>query len=498
MLGELDLNRRKLFQDFKVSELGERFARLQRICESMNIPILIIVDGWESSGKGYVINDLVRELNPKFYDVEVFERISGEDLEYPFMRKFWIYIPKKGHVKVFDRSFYYELMDNIDIEDEELHKKIDSIKGIEKTLYDDKTIIIKFFLDVSKEEQKSRIKDMKNSELRSFYIDVHDIDQNANYEDYKKHFERVLKLTNFRYTPWTIINSDDRKSASKEALGIAIEKVQKGIERVAIERENGVRVLRDYVYDKKILENLDLDKQISEEEYEKVLANLQKEVSEMFIKYHNRHIPIVLVFEGVDAAGKDGAIRRLIRYVDPRLYKVHAISAPDEGENARNYLWRFYTKIPKDGYASIFSRSWYGRVMVERIEGFATIREWERAYDEMLEMEKQIYNHGGLVIKFFVAIDKDTQLERFEDRELEPNKQYKITEEDWRNREKWDDYIEAMDEMLDRTNVDYAPWIIVEGNQKNYARIKVIEEFLRLAKSHLKKFEKQKNKGSIK
>ncbi|NLW42102.1 MAG: hypothetical protein GXY89_03070, partial [Tissierellia bacterium] len=407
MLGELDLNRRKLFQDFKVSELGERFARLQRICESMDIPILIIVDGWESSGKGYVINDLVRELNPKFFDVEVFERSSEEDLEYPFMRKFWIYTPKKGHVKVFDRSFYYELMDNIDIEDEELCKKVDSIKGIEKTLYDDKTIILKFFLDVSKEVQKERINEMKNSEMRSFYIDIHDIDQNENYKNYKKHFEHVLKLTNFRYTPWNIINSDDRKAASKEALGLAIEEVQKGIERVATQRENGIRIPRDYVDDKKILENLDLNKNISDEEYDQ-LENLQKEVSEVFIKYHNRNIPIVLVFEGVDAAGKDGAISRLIRRVDPRLYKVHAISAPDEGENARNYLWRFYTKIPKNGYASIFSRSWYGRVMVERVEGFATVREWERAYSEMLEMERQIYSHGGLVIKFFVAIDKDT------------------------------------------------------------------------------------------
>ncbi len=489
MLDELNLNRRKLFQDFKVSELGERFARLQRICESMDIPILIIVDGWESSGKGYVINDLVRELNPKFYDVEVFERISGEDLEYPFMRKFWIYTPKKGHVKVFDRSFYYELMDNINIDGRELSKKIDSIKGIEKILYDDKTIILKFFLDVSKEVQKDRINEMKNSELRSFYIDVHDIDQNENYKSYRKHFEHILQLTNFKYAPWHIINSDDKKAASKEALGVVIEEVQKGIERVATQRENGIRIHRDYVADKKILDNINLGKNILAEDYSQ-LENLQREVSEIFIKYHNRSIPIVLVFEGVDAAGKDGAISRLIRHVDPRLYKVHAISAPNEGENARNYLWRFYTKIPKDGYASIFSRSWYGRVMVERVEGFATLREWERAYGEMLEMERQIYSHGGLVIKFFVAIDKDTQLERFEDREIEPDKQYKITDEDWRNRDKWDEYIEAMDEMLDRTNVDFAPWIIVEGNNKNFARIKVIKEFLRLAKKHLAEYEK--------
>ena len=206
-------------------------------------------------------------------------------------------------------------------------------------------------------------------------------------------------------------------------------------------------------------------------------------------KYYEKGISTVLVFEGVDAAGKDGAIERLIKEVDPRLYTVHGISAPSKEELDHNYLWRFYKKLPQDGYVGIFSRSWYGRVMVERVEGFAKTNEWDRAYGEILDMEKEIYDHGSLVIKFFVVIDKEEQLNRFKARENDPDKNYKITDEDWRNRDKWDAYIAAMDEMLKRTNVAYAPWIIVEGKQKKYARIKVLREYIRLAKAHLKELD---------
>lgn len=490
MLGKLELNRKEQFQDFKVSQLGVRFARLQRICEAMDIPILIIVDGWESSGKGHVIRDLVRELNPKYYDVEVFDRLDREEQQYPFMRNFWIYVPKKGHVKVFARSFYYELMDDLSIDKKDLDKKINSIKDIEKTLYDDKTVIVKLFLNVSKEVQKETIQELESSDLKSFYVDIHDKKQNENYEEYKKHFENILSLTNFEITPWHIIDSNKPKNASKEALGVVIEELQRGIERVAISREDGVRLKRDYKGVNKPLDKIDLEKTIDDDEYDNSLRDLQNEAADMVLKYYNKNIPTVLVFEGVDAAGKDGAIERLIRFVDPRLKRVHAISAPDESENSRNYLWRFYKKLPENGKMAIFSRSWYGRVMVERVEGFATDNEWERAYDEILQMEKQIYDHGGLVLKFFIIIDKDTQLKRFEDRENNPDKQFKITDEDWRNREKWDEYIKAMNEMLDRTNVDYAPWFIIEGNDKKYARIKVLETYLENAEKRYKELNK--------
>ena len=478
------------FQDFKRSDLSQRVARMARIASDLEIPILIIVDGWESSGRGFVIKDLTRDFAAKNYDVEVPDKDDLWDDSYPFIRKFWVNIPKKGNIKIFDRSFYYKIFENLDLSDKKIKARISSIKNTEKALYDDQTIIIKFFLNVDKDVQKSRIKDLKESVKKDFYINGVDRDQQKNYEDYEKHFKKLLEETDFPYAPWDIIDSNDKKSASKEALGIALDRLSQGIERVIRQRNENENTERAYAPEKSILRNLDLSKTISDEEYQEKKEKLQKEVANLMYEYYEKGISQVLVFEGVDAAGKDGAIERLIKEVDPRLYTVHGISAPSKEELDRNYLWRFYNKLPKDGYVGIFSRSWYGRVMVERVEGFAKVNEWDRSYEEIGNMEKEIYDHGSLVIKFFVTIDEDEQLRRFKDRERNPDKQYKITDEDWRNRKKWDEYLEAMDEMLERTNTDYAPWVIVGSNQKKYARIKVMEEYIRLAKKHLKNMEK--------
>ena len=488
----ISVDRKMKFQNFKRSELAERLGRLARICNDLDIPILIIVDGWESSGRGYVIKDLCREFAAKNFDVEVFDKDESFDDLYPFIRKFWVNVPEKGKIKIFDRSFYYKIFEKKNLSDKEIQKRIDSIKSIEKALFDDQTIILKFFLNIDKKEQKKRIEKLEDSIKEDFYIDGLDVDQVKNYKDYEKHFKKTLVASDFSYSRWEIIDSNDRKAASKEVLGLALDRISQGIERVIRQREENENEKRDYISSSNILQNIDLSKSISDDEYKEKKDKLQDEVAKLMYKFYQKGISQVLVFEGVDAAGKDGAIERLIKKVDPRLYSVHGISAPSKEELSRNYLWRFFTKLPKDGYVGIFSRSWYGRVMVERVEGFTKTNEWDRAYGEMLDMEKQIYDHGSLILKFFVTIDKDEQLKRFKDRQREPDKQYKITDEDWRNRDEWDDYIEAMNEMLERTNANYAPWIIVEGNSKKYARIKVMEEYIKAAKDHLKKLEDKK------
>lgn len=492
MTNKISVDKKMKFQNFKRSELSERLGRLCRICNDLEIPILIIVDGWESSGRGYVIKDLTRDLAAKNFDVEIFDKDESYDDNYPFIRKFWINVPEKGKIKIFDRSFYYKLFEKKSLSDKKIEQRIDSIKSIEKALFDDQTIILKFFLNIDKKEQEKRIKKLEHSIMEDFYIDGLDLDQQKNYKDYEKHFKRMLDSTDFSYARWDIVGSNDKKAASKEVLGISLDRISQGMERIIRQREDNENEKRNYISSSNILQNIDLSKSISDEEYQEKKDKLQKEVAKIMYKYYEKGISQVLVFEGVDAAGKDGAIERLIKEVDPRLYEVHGISAPSKEELSRNYLWRFFTKLPEDGYVGIFSRSWYGRVMVERVEGFAKTNEWDRAYDEILDMENQIYKHGSLVLKFFVTIDKDEQLKRFKDREREPDKQYKITDEDWRNREKWNAYIESMNEMLERTNVDYAPWIVVEGNSKKYARIKVMEEYIKTAKAHLKKLEDKK------
>lgn len=492
MANSISVDRKMKFQNFKRSELAERLGRLSRICNDLNIPILIIVDGWESSGRGFVIKDLCREFAAKNFDVDVFDKDESYDDKFPFIRKFWVNVPQKGKIKIFDRSFYYKIFEKKNLSDKKIQERIDSIKSIEKALFDDQTIILKFFLNIDKKEQKKRIEKLEDSFKEDFYMDGLDFDQQKNYKDYEKHFKKTLKATDFPYARWEIVDSNDKKAASKEVLGLAIDRISQGMERVIRQREENENVERDYISSSNILQNIDLSKTISDDEYEEKKDKLQDEVAKIMYKYYQKGISQVLVFEGVDAAGKDGAIERLIKEVDPRLYKVHGISAPSKEELSRNYLWRFFTKLPKDGYIGIFSRSWYGRVMVERVEGFAKTNEWDRAYGEMLDMEKQIYDHGSLILKFFVTIDKDEQLKRFKDRQREPDKQYKITDEDWRNREKWNQYIGAMNEMLERTNSNYAPWIIVEGNCKKYARIKVMEEYIKACKNHLKKLDNKK------
>ena len=492
MANSISVDRKMKFQNFKRSELAEKLGRLSRICNDLDIPILIIVDGWESSGRGFVIKDLCREFAAKNFDVDVFDKDESYDDKFPFIRKFWVNVPQKGKIKIFDRSFYYKIFEKKNLSDKKIQERIDSIKSIEKALFDDQTIILKFFLNIDKKEQKKRIEKLEDSFKEDFYMDGLDFDQQKNYKDYEKHFKKTLKATDFPYARWEIVDSNDKKSASKEVLGLAIDRISQGMERVIRQREENENNKRDYVSSSNILQNIDLSKTISDDEYEEKKDKLQDEIAKIMYKYYQKGISQVLVFEGVDAAGKDGAIERLIKEVDPRLYKVHGISAPSKEELSRNYLWRFFTKLPKDGYIGIFSRSWYGRVMVERVEGFAKTNEWDRAYGEILDMEKQIYDHGSLVLKFFVTIDKDEQLKRFKDRQRNPDKQYKITDEDWRNREKWDQYIDSMNEMLERTNVDYAPWIIVEGNCKKYARIKVMEEYIKAAQNHLKKLDNKK------
>ncbi len=224
------------------------------------------------------------------------------------------------------------------------------------------------------------------------------------------------------------------------------------------------------------LKDVNLNQSLDKSEY-KAAIKKWKEKIRLFSFYADQvGRPVVLVFEGWDAAGKGGAIRRLTGEIDPRLYQVNGIAAPDSEEKQRHYLWRFWRKIPPKGHFGIFDRSWYGRVLVERVEGFATQEEWSRSFEEIVDFEKQLYQSGAIIIKFWLHISQEEQWKRFEDRKNDPLRRWKFTEEDVRNREKWPLYEEAADEMFEKTDFHFAPWILVPANDKYYARIKVMEE----------------------
>lgn len=269
------------YNDLSRSDLEARVARLARICQNLEIPVLVMVDGFESAGKGYVINYLSQDLIPKYFDVDVFEKNEEYDNRFPFEKRFFENVPRKGHIKIFDRSLYYKLFDDLSLKEKELDKKIKSMEKMEKMLYDDQTIIIKFFLNVSKDEQKKRIEKLKDSNENSFYLKRNDEEQNKNYKDYQKHFENIIEKTDFYFSPWTIIDSDDLKEASKEALYQMLEALTIGLERVSTQRLDNENTERSYQSNNKIIEKLDLTKKISEEEYKEKKDKLEKEVRDM-------------------------------------------------------------------------------------------------------------------------------------------------------------------------------------------------------------------------
>ena len=311
--------------------------------------------------------------------------------------------------------------------------------------------------------------------------------------------EDMLFKTDTDYAPWTIIEAMDRRFATLKiyttvikAMADQIEKVQhQNADKTAAKAEEGVQpaetcgndideIARETDAEMKelqvsILSKADLSLSYTREEYKEKLDKFQKKLEKLHGELYRRRIPVVLGFEGWDAGGKGGAIKRLTQKMDPRGYVVNPTASPNDIEKVHHYLWRFWRAMPKDGHVAIFDRTWYGRVMVERIEGFCTTEEWKRAYKEINDMEKDLYDAGAIVIKFWMHIDKDEQERRFRERQENPEKQWKITDEDWRNREKWDQYEDAVNEMLMRTSTDYAPWVVVEGNSKYYARVKVLK-----------------------
>lgn len=479
----------KKYADVKTKELGEQFDQLQRQLQAKNIPVLILLEGWESSGKGHVLKNLTREMDPRYVRVEVFEDPTDVEEAHERTWRYWQKIPSREEIVVYDRSFYHEIMQERKLSDKKLKKEIKAIQAFEKMLTDDDYILLKFFLNISQEGQKKRIKALEKSDYQQYLLDDSDYQQNKHYDKFTKHFNKILELTHTQQHPWQMIDAEDVDEASKTVLAQTLEWIQEEMTRIEVQRQDKLATDRHFELAQAQLPRQDLSKSLTEEAYDAQKEALQEKAASLVYECYTKDIPIVLAFEGVDAAGKGGAIQRLTRHIDPRSYKIYGIKAPTAEELTHHYLWRFQTKFPENGQMSIFDRSWYGRVLVERIEGFAHEKEWERSYEEINQMEARLTQTGTILMKFFLYIDKDEQAQRFEDRQEEEDKQYKITEEDWRNRKKWDAYEVAYEEMLARTHQKNAPWYLIASNDKYYARIKVLETFINHVENILSKKE---------
>ena len=483
MLEKIDLSKKVDKKTYRrvMDEAEEKLGLLQRECKDAGIPVILVFEGMGAAGKGVQINRLIQALDPRGFDVYACDRPTEDEQMRPFLWRYWTKTPAKGRIAVFDRSWYRSVqVDRFDglTREDKLGDAYQDILSFEKQLCDDGTVIMKFFLYIDKDEQKKRFKKLEGSKETSWRVTDEDWNRNKDFDRYLKMNEEMLEKTDTDYAPWVIIEAVDKDYAALKIVSTVMDRLEYELEHRR--PEDGKQAQRQESKTRErfkngVLSGIDLSKSLTEEEYKTRLKKLQKRLAELHSELYRLRIPVVIGFEGWDAGGKGGAIKRLTSNLDPRGYRVNPTAAPNDIEKVHHYLWRFWNSVPKAGHIAIFDRTWYGRVMVERIEGFCSEAEWRRAYQEINEMESHMANAGAVVLKFWLHIDKDEQERRFKERQANPAKQWKITDEDWRNREKWDQYEEAVNEMLIRTSTTYAPWIVVEGNDKRYARVKVLQ-----------------------
>lgn len=514
MLEKVDLQRKMGRKEYKsrMDELQPKLAYLQRACKELKIPVMVIFEGFDAAGKGTLINKMIEPLDPRGFAVHATALETMEEKMHPFLWRFWTKLPARGRIAIFDRSWYRRLMmDRFDgvTTEEQLEYTYGEIRSFEKELTDDGMVIIKFFAYISQKEQKKRFEKLLSDKKTAWRVNEGDLERNRKYDRYLAINEEMLEKTDADYAPWNILECTDREYAAAKMTDLLVTILERAVadqkEKLAAKRqeaaaadndagksgtadtaENGMR--QDLT--SSVLAGVNLSCSMDKDTYKTELAKWQRKLAKLHNELYKYRVPVVLAFEGWDAGGKGGAIKRLTQALDPRGYVVNPVASPTDEERAHHYLWRFWRNVPKDGHVAIFDRSWYGRVMVERIEGFCSKEEWQRAYREMNEMEEQFANHGCIVIKFWMHIDKDEQERRFKERQENPAKQWKITDEDWRNRAKWDEYEKAVDEMLIRTSTTHAPWVIVEANSKYYARIKVLRTVVEAIEARLKEMKK--------
>ena len=498
MLEKIDLSKKMSKEEFDkvIDGLEAKAGLLQRECRELKIPVIILFEGFGASGKGTLINSLIHALDPMGFRVYAINGESEDEIMRPYLWRFWTKTPEKGRIAIFDRSWYKRVLtDRFDgiTSEKELGYAFDEILSFENTLADDGFVILKFFLDITKKEQEKRFEKLLASKETAWRVSKGDLKRNKHFDEYKRLNEEMLQKTDTDFAPWNIVEAVNKEYAVVKIFHTVINRLSEAVLRAKAAREAKEKpsVKEEPVkFKSSILSSVDLSLSMEKEEYRQRRKELQKRLNFLHSELYRRRIPVILGFEGWDAGGKGGAIKRLTECLDPRGYAVHPTASPNDIEKAHHYLWRFWEDIPKAGHITIFDRTWYGRVMVERIEGFCTENEWRRAYKEMNDMEAQWANYGATVLKFWLQIDKDEQERRFNERMNTPEKRWKITDEDWRNREKWDQYESAVDEMLIRTSTTYAPWIIVEGNSKYYARIKVLETVVKALEERMKEDDK--------
>ena len=469
-------------KDYKarVPTLRNELVEAQQALRGAERPVMLVFAGVDGAGKHEMVNSLNAWMDPRGIVTHAYRTPNALEKERPPFWRYWRDLPAKGQVGIYLSAWYSQpLIDRAHrrISDKEFQEHLTAIAAFERTLMEDGVILIKVWMHLGKKAQRKRLEKLAGHPDTAWQIKPGAWENWGHYDRFMEASEWIVAHADASKAPWYVVDGRRKRTRTLCVAEHVYHRIQTALDssppaQKAVAKTTWNRRMKPT---RGTLDKLDLKKVLPRDVYKKRLKLLQRKLYQLQHEARVRNLSTVLVFEGQDAAGKGGAIRRLVQGLDAQAYQVLPIAAPTDEEHAHHYLWRFWRHLPRAGRVTIFDRSWYGRVLVERVEGFASPAEWQRAYKEINEFEAQLTATGSVVVKFWLQIDKDEQLRRFEERQKTPYKNWKITDEDWRNREQWDPYTAAVDDMTALTDTPDAPWVLVAGNDKPHARIRVLE-----------------------
>lgn len=468
-------------EDYKaqVPELRQALLDAQyRLLETARFPVIIIVGGVDGAGKGETVNLFNEWMDPRHLMTHGFGAPSDEEAQRPPMWRFWRALPPKGHIGMLFGSWYTApIVERATgkLKKEDFQRAIEEIRHFEDMLTTDGALLVKFWFHLSQDAQHKRLEALEADPKTRWRVTDTDWERYKDYDKYRAVSEVALQETSTAQAPWHIIDGSDARYRALTAGQLLLQALTRHLDEAAAARPAARDEVAPPSQAPHVLETLDYTLKLGRKVYEAQLEEWQGRLNLLTRDKRFAKKSLVVVFEGQDAAGKGGSIRRITAALDARQYQVIPVSAPSDEERAQPYLWRFWRQLPRKGHITLFDRSWYGRVLVERVEKFAAVADWQRAYQEINDFEAQLVQHDTILVKFWLAITQEEQLVRFREREEVRFKNHKLTPDDWRNREKWDDYVAAVNDMVAQTSTALAPWTLVPSNDVEYARITVLQ-----------------------
>jgi polyphosphate:AMP phosphotransferase len=481
----------KATYDAEVPQLREDLLNAQfDLAQKAKFPVIILIGGVDGAGKGETVNLLNAWMDPRHIVAHAMGEQSDEERERPPMWRFWRALPPKGKIGVFFGSWYTApIVQRVmgKIKASALDQSIDEINRFEKMLTNEGALIVKFWFHLAKDVQRKRLKSLEKDPKTRWRVTELDWERFKLYDKFRKVSEHALRATSTAEAPWIVVEGADPRYRNLTTGKILLQALRKRLDHPAQPVPSNAPPLQAAIDRLDVFDKLDMTQMIAKKKFDADLEKYQGKLNLLTRDERFRSMSVIALFEGSDAAGKGGAIRRITGALDARHYRIIPVAAPTEEERAQPYLWRFWRHIPRTGRVTIFDRSWYGRVLVERVEKFCSEADWMRAYGELNDFEEQLVRNNTVLVKFWLTITKDEQLRRFKEREKTGFKRFKITEEDWRNRKRWNEYEHAVCDMVDRTSTEIAPWTLVEANDKNFARIKILKTLCQQIEAAMKK-----------